>query len=183
METPHHPGQPVPVFDHPHSKEWGVSLAHKGLSFVSIDSLLLTQFYLMPAVTKGYDITHVSNDIQGYWPIYKNGWMEHSYMIKGSHCSMEQESCVRRLITGLAGSTWSMFTTLHSALTACNCVKLHYSAYSLPQEEEGRKRGPRQEIYISRSLCIDTQEWEWIAISGFWASKFSSLKAWQITTK
>lgn len=48
-----------------------------------------------------------------------------------------------------------MFSILHSALTAYNCVKLHYPAYSLPQEEEGRKRGPRQEIYISQSLCID----------------------------
>lgn len=96
---------------------------------------------------------------------------------------MEQESCIGRLITGLAGPTWSMFTTPHSALTAHNCVKLHYSAYSLPQEEEGRKRGPRQEICISQSLCIDTREWEWIAIGGFWPSNFSTLKAWQITTK
>lgn len=98
-------------------------------------------------------------------------------MIKGSHCSMEQESCIRYLITGLAGSTWSMFTTAQSLLTARNWAKLHYSDYSLPPDEEGRKegrkRGPRQEISISQSLYIDTWEWEWIAIDGFWLTKRS----------
>lgn len=162
------------------SPQRGVSLAHQALCFVTIDSLLLTQFYLTPAVTEGCDITHVSDDIQGCWPVYENGWIEHSSVIKGGQRSMEQKSCIRRLIAGLAGSAWSMF----SALTARNCVKSRYSAYSLPREEEGRKRGPRQEIHISQSLCIDTWEWEWIAIiSGFWPSDFYSLKAWQLTTK
>lgn len=86
------------------------------------------------------------------------------------------------LITGLAGSTWSMFTAAHSALTTYNCVKLHYSAYSLPQEE-GRKKGPRQEIYISQSLCIDTWEWEWITISSFLTNQFFFFKSMAINNK